>query len=458
MSAAPAGGRDTATHAREAANMASISRRQFLTTAAGAAAATALLPACSSSAKRTAPVAPRVPGLGDPAKAPFDTVVVLTMENRSFDHLLGWFPEPGSTQAGRTYVDAGGKRHSTWHVGPDWQAWRYADPQHDWQSVAKQWNGGACDGFLRTQPVGDLYPISYYTADDLPIMASLARSYTTFDRYFCSVLGATWPNRLYMHCAASDVDETALYPYMQHSAQLPPPGIERPSKLNLAIWDRLAAKGVSGGYYYSSEPMTGLFASRRYDAISHRYEQFNADAAAGRLPNVTFLDPEYGAIPELTGTSNDDHPHGSVKVGDAFIGEVYDTLRRSPQWDRMVFVLTFDEHGGFYDHVPPPAVRDDNINPNPGPHPDYKRLGFRVPCIVMGPFAPRRLEHAGPYEHCSILRMIEWRWNLEPMHARDRYAKNLADALDLSLRRAPAAIPKVATPATVARPADAGAP
>jgi phospholipase C len=430
-----------------------MTRRRFLSTAAGAATAAALLSACSSS-KRSAPAPQRLQGLGNPGQAPFDTVVVLTMENRSFDHLLGWLPGANGKQAGLTYIDLAGNPHPTWRIAPDWQGWRYADPKHDWESVARQWNRGASDGFLKTQPEGDVYPISYYTGEDLPVLATLARSYTTFDAYFCSLLGATWPNRFYMHCAATDVDQTGVYPYLQHATELPPRGVARPSKLELAIWDRLAAKGVSGGYYYSSEPMTGLFASRKYDAISHHYERFTTDAAAGRLPNVTFLDPEYGTIPELTGTSNDDHPHGSVKVGDAFIGEVYDTLRRSPQWERMVFVLTFDEHGGFYDHQPPPVVRDDNVNPGPGPHPDYKRLGFRVPCVAMGPFATARVEHAGPYEHCSILRMIEWRWGLEPMHARDRDAKNLADALDFTSRRAPVDIPSVAVPPTVPSPAN----
>ncbi len=82
-------------------------------------------------------------------------------------------------------------------------------------------------------------------------------------------------------------------------------------------------------------------------------------------------------------------------------------------------------------------MRDNNVNPNPGPHPDYKRLGFRVPAIAMGPFAPaKQIETAGPYEHASILRMIEWRWGLEPMSDRDRYAKNLAEVLDFSKRRA----------------------
>ena len=435
-----------------------MTRRRFIYTAAGAAAA-GVLAACSGSSKKSTPTPTTKPkaGLGNPADAPFDTVVVLMLENRSFDHLLGWLPGARGKQAGLSYVDSAGKSHPTWPAAPDWQGWKYDDPMHDWQSVERQLNGGKSDGFLATQKLGDTYPISYYTEADLPVLAKLARSYTTLDQYFCSIAGATWPNRFYMHCGATDVDETDIWPDLAHPNQVLAPNFVRPSKLKLAIWDRLAAKGVSGGYYYNSEPMTGLFASRKYDKISYRYDKFKADAAAGTLPNVTFLDPEYGAIAEFTGTSNDFHPHGSVKVGDAYIGEVYDILRKSPQWDRTVFVLTFDEHGGFYDHVTPPLVRDDNVNPNPGKHPNYKQLGFRVPCIVMGPYAPAKIVSAGPYEHCSILRMIEWRWGLEPMHARDRYAKNLAEVLDFSAARPPVEVPKVVVPATLPRPANAGA-
>jgi hypothetical protein len=101
----------------------------------------------------------------------------------------------------------------------------------------------------------------------------------------------------------------------------------------------------------------------------------------------------------------------------------------------MVFVLNFDEHGGFYDHVPPPECQDDTKLAGAGPFPNLKRLGFRVPAIAMGPFASRKIETAGPYEHCSILKMIEWRWGLEPMTMRDRYAKNFAEALDFTQRR-----------------------
>ena len=192
--------------------------------------------------------------------------------------------------------------------------------------------------------------------------------------------------------------------------------------------------------------MTGLFKSKRYDGITYPIERFYTDEAAGRLPNVTFVEPDYTTVSEFLGTSNDYHPHGDIEVGEAYVARVYNTLRTSPQWHRMVMVINFDENGGFYDHVVPPTVMDNNVNPNPGPHPDYSRLGFRVPCIAVGPFAPRKIESAGPYEHCSVLRMIEWRWGLPPMSARDANAKNLADALDFSNRRAAVQLPTLNVP------------
>ena len=111
---------------------------------------------------------------------------------------------------------------------------------------------------------------------------------------------------------------------------------------------------------------------------------------------MTFIEPDYGTIAEFTGTSNDYHPHGNILVGEGYVAEVYEAVKASPQWDRTVFVVNFDENGGFYDHVAPPTVEDDNVNPNPGPHPDYTRLGFRVPAIAIGPFAPKKIEIGGP--------------------------------------------------------------
>jgi phospholipase C len=256
-------------------------------------------------------------------------------------------------------------------------------------------------------------------------------------------MAATWPNRFYMLCAATDVDETAFFPTA---------GQPRPSNLQLAIFDRVRDAGLTAGYYNWGEPMTGLFASKKYDDITYPIDKFYANAKAGTLPNVTIVEPDYTTMAEFLGTSNDYHPHGNIQVGEGYVAQIYDALRTSPQWDRMVGVINFDENGAFYDHVVPPACIDDNVNPNPGPHPNYAQLGFRVPCIAVGPFAPQRIVSDGPYEHCSILRMIEWRWGLEPMTARDKNAKNLAEALDFSTTRPALQLPAFTPPPNVQCP------
>ena len=153
-----------------------------------------------------------VGGISDPEKAPFDTVVVLMMENRSFDHLLGWMPGVDGKQAGLSFPAPRAAMVPTAALGNDTQACALKDPAHGWESMATHYNGGKCDGWLQTQTTGDHFPIGYYEAAQVPILAALAQKYTLFDQYHCSVLGATWPNRFYQLCAATDVDETDLFP------------------------------------------------------------------------------------------------------------------------------------------------------------------------------------------------------------------------------------------------------
>jgi phospholipase C len=399
-----------------------LTRRDFLTLATGAA---ILESACGSVAAAT------------PNDAPFDTVVVLMMENRSFDHVLGWLPGANGKQEGLRYTDTKGIEHQTWPLAPEWQGCRFNDPDHTWQGTATQYADGRCDGFLQTAPVGDRFPIGYYGQKDLPILSALATGYTTFDNYFCSMQGPTWENRLYQLSATTQVDMPDGFPKTD---------ADRPCLISTTIFDRVAAAGLRAAYYFHGEPMTGLFKSKRYDRLSHSIGQFWTDARRGSLANVVFVDPNYTDAAEDDGTSNDYHPKGSVLVAEQFVARVHNALRDGPQWNRMVFVLNFDEHGGFFDHVPPPACLDDTVLAGSGPFPNLKRLGFRVPAIAMGPFAPRKIESAGPYEHCSILKMIEWRWGIEPMTLRDRHAKNLADALDFTTRRAPVDLPAFSAP------------
>ncbi len=416
--------------------MTPLTRRGLIAGAAGTAALVALEGCGSSSTGPKSSPSPKssaskstaksVGGVTEPSKAPFDTVVVLMMENRSFDHLLGWMPGVNGKQAGLTFPGFKGGTAATHALGSNTQACGDKDPAHTWQSMVTQYNGGKLDGWLKTQFTGDTFPIGYYEQAQVPILGALAKNYTLFDSYHCSLMDATWPNRFYQLCAATDVDATGLFPGA---------GSPRPSNLELAIFDRLKEANLTSGYYTWGEPMTELFASKKYDSITYPKDKFFAEAAAGTLPNVTFIDPDYTTRSEFLGTSNDYHPHGDIEAGESYVAQVYDALRKSPQWERMVFIINFDENGGFYDHVVPPTCIDNNVNPNPGPHPNYKQLGFRVPAIALGPYAPQKIETAGPYEHCSILRMIEWRWGLKPMTARDANAKNFAEALDFTKKR-----------------------
>jgi phospholipase C len=350
-----------------------------------------------------------------PVAAPFDHVVVLMMENRSWDHFLGWLPGGNGIQAGLTFKDTAGTTYPTYPLAPDFQGCGYADPDHSWEGGVKQLNGGRMDGFLKTAAPGDTFPIGFYNEADVPVLGALARNYTVSDNYFCSILAETYPNRFYQHCAQTPQDHNT-----NTLVTIP------------TIWDNLATAGLTSRYYHSDVPFLALWGPK-YAAIMRDHLTFFADCTAGNLPNVSFVDPSF--LGESQGASSDSHPHGDIRTGEAFISQIYHAVRSSPNWSKTVMILNFDEWGGFYDHVVPPRVIDNHVNPAPGPHPDYRQLGFRVPNVVISPYAhPGRIVSSGaPFDHTSVLRMIEWRWGLPALTARDANARNLAEMLDFSL-------------------------
>jgi phospholipase C len=183
-----------------------ITRRGVLALAGGAAVMGVAAPVKSATAPENADLETSS-NLPDPANAPFDTVVVLMMENRSFDHVLGWLPGANGRQQALSYVDKDGTAHETWPLEPDFQGCAYDDPDHTWPGIAVQYAEGRCDGFLQTAKVGDKFPIGYYREDELPILSALAKGYTTFDNYFCSMMGPTWENRLFQLTGTTQLDE-----------------------------------------------------------------------------------------------------------------------------------------------------------------------------------------------------------------------------------------------------------
>jgi phospholipase C len=346
-------------------------------------------------------------------------VIVLMVENRSFDHFLGWLPGADGMQEGLLYPNREGVLVPTYHLPPDWQGCSHPDPDHSYEGGRVELNGGACDGWLLAGS-NDEFSIGYYQRPDLPFLGEAAVNWTVFDRWFASIMASTFPNRLYMHSAVTDrLDNSRTL------TTLP------------TIWDRLAEKGLVGRYYFSDLPQLALW-GERYASISRPYFDFLNDCASGELPHVSYVDPRFAG--QELGISGDYHPFGDIRAGEWFLAQTYRAIINSPAWRHTVMFVTFDEWGGFFDHVPPPLM--------PDVAPELEQAGFRVPCIMISPFAPRGHVSHRTYDNTSILKLIEWRWNLRPLSVRDANANNPAEELDFAngLLSAPDfAVPTVVT-------------
>jgi phospholipase C len=401
-----------------------VTRRTLLKAgvATAAVATAAGLPGAAGAA--TAPA--RASGLpADPADSGIDHIVVAMMENRSFDHFLGWLRGADGRQAGLSYLDGDGVAHPTHHL-TDFQGLAFNDPDHSYDGGRVEFDGGACDGWLRAGD-NDVYSIGYYQAADLAFYRHAAPYWTVCDRYFSSIMGPTFPNRFYIHSAQTDrISNTQVL------ATMP------------TIWDSLAAAGVSHRYYFSDIPFTALWGAALL-GITAPIAEFYASAALGTLPAVSYIDPRF--LGEDEGLSGDDHPHADIRVGQSFLNDVYTAVTSGPAWRRTALLITYDEWGGFFDHVPPGSAAD--------PVPEHALRGFRVPTFVISPRARRNFVAHNTYDHSSIVKMIEWRFGLAPLTARDADARNIAEVLDFSIPPNPAAprwnvpAPSSLTPAPV---------
>jgi phospholipase C len=397
-----------------------ITRRHFLRGSAAAAAGLTLggLP--------SALAAPRNRNLPKPNKSGIEHIVVVMMENRSFDHFLGWLPGADGRQAGLSYTDAAGMAHPTYSLTslspPDYQGCGHPDPDHSYDGARLEYDGGACDGWLRAG-MNDVYAIGYHTQSDLAFLGSAAPAWTTCDRYFSAIMAPTFPNRIYQHAAQTDRLDDSLLPL----STLP------------TIWDRLADHSLDAKYYFSDFPFLALWGAR-YVSIAHPIADFFADCAAGTLPQVSFVDPRL--LLEEEGLSGDDHPHADIRNGEFFLNSIYEAVTSSSDWPNTVLVMNYDEWGGFFEHVPPAIAP---IPPGDAALGSDGRRGFRVPALVISPWSPRGTVAHGLYDHTSILKMIEWRWSLRPLTVRDSQANNLAEVLDFSRKNLSA--PLLAVPA-----------
>ncbi len=369
-----------------------VTRREVLA-GAGALAGAASTQACKTDDADSA---------GDLGPAAIDTIIVVMMENRSFDHMLGGL----TLFEGRTDVDGATAEMSNpdadgnpVYVYPN-DVGCLDDPPHSWDSGHAQFNSGANDGFVTRYGGPGVMQVQART--DLPISWALADEYAVLDQYFCSVMSSTWPNRFYGHCGTS---------LGMTGNDWPPDGsYDIPN-----VWAKLNEAGVENQYYYSDLPFLMLIREGLNVTRLRYIEDFVREAEAGTLPPVVWVEPGFAF--------NDDHPPHHVGLGQEFLAVVYKALSRSPQWNNCLLLITYDEHGGFFDHVPPPKTDDDYVTEG------FDQLGFRIPGLAIGPYVKQGAVST-QFDHTSWLKFVCERHGIEPWTKRIAAANSLAAVLD----------------------------
>jgi phospholipase C len=390
-------------------------------------------------------------------------IVVLMLENRSFDHMLGYlYSGAGNVSpSGQRFdgltgsescPDASGNPVAVYQITPATPSAYFmpgADPGEGFAATNNQFYGskagpassgqaGTCQGFVKdfaativweTNDKWTIVPgttasdiMGCFTPEALPVLSALAAGYAVCDAWFCSAPTETLPNRAFA-CAGTSQgimdDKTKTYTC--------------PS-----IFGLLSQNNVSWAIYgYDASPLTKEdFPDTKSADASHfgLFKDFQAAAAAGTLPAYTFLEPSWGS------TGNSQHPNYDVALGEQLIHDAYEALRSGPGWNQTLFILTYDEHGGCYDHVSPPwgATPPDNSAGEYGF--TFDRFGARVPTVLISPLiAPGTVYRvpAGsvPLDHTSILKTVEQRWSLPSLTARDAAAPGFGDVLTLAAPR-----------------------
>ncbi|KAG6403585.1 hypothetical protein SASPL_135811 [Salvia splendens] len=362
---------------------------------------------------------------------PIKTFVVIVMENRSFDHMLGWLRKTrpdidGLTGSESNRVNASDPTSPSLSV-TDSAVFVESDPGHSIQAIREQIFGrndtsaspAPMDGFVQQAEAMGVAGMaatvmSGFKPELVPVYTELANQFAVMDRWFASVPASTQPNRLYVHSAtshgaSSNVRKDLIRGFPQKT-----------------IFDSFDENDLDFGIYYQNIPATLFFKSlRKLKNIVkfHSYAlKFKLDAMLGRLPNYVVIEQRYFDVSLFP--ANDDHPSHDVAEGQRFVKEVYETLRKSPQWEEMAILITYDEHGGFYDHVPTPVEGVPNPDGIIGPDPyyfEFNRLGVRVPTLLISPWIEKGSvihEPSGPtltsqYEHSSIAATVKRLFNLK---------------------------------------------
>ena len=393
--------------------------------------------------------------------------VVLMFENRSFDHLLGYAALDNPQIDGLATARSNRQDPSNPNT-PEVATTRAAayampyDPNHEFADVAKQLYapGTAADPITMGGFVVSAMEIAAsfadgarvmegFQADQIPVLTAFARSFAVCNAWHSSLPGPTWPNRFFVHAATSGgLSGSPGTAEILRGFAFP----------NGTIYERLQSAGLDWRIYHDGLPQSvGLdwlrphylnpFGSRFCDM-----GDFAADVADGDLPAYTFIEPCYDTGSNYR-NGNSMHPMNDIRQGEALLKAVYETLRNSALWPATMLIVTFDEHGGFFDHVPPPAAAatgDDSRYAGAGQPFVFDRLGVRVPGLVASAYtapgtviSPLGAAHPVVFDHTSILRTVEQRFGLAPLTGRDAAANSLEAALNLDVPRtdAPARLP-----------------
>ncbi len=314
---------------------------------------------------------------------PIHHILIACQENHSFDNDFGYYPRAGVYGVPSNYSQPDGNggtvtpHHNLFPIG--------LDPSHTWQSIHSEWDKGAMDGFYTTDGSDAL---GYYDGSDLTYYYALADAFTLCGNYFCSVAGPTVPNRLVLVSGTAGGNTTDT---------LAAGSVDWPTIVDLLDAHRVSWKcynlGLGLGSSGSLENFNGLafFKHWQHDPrLQFREEDYNADLKKGTLPQVSFL---------ITEALISEHPPADIQMGQRKMADVINALIASSLWQSSALILTYDEGGGFFDHVPPPQV-------------DAYGMGFRVPTLVVSPYARRGYLSGQLYEHSSILKFIERRFGL----------------------------------------------
>jgi phospholipase C len=410
---------------------------------------------------------PRVPAGTVDEALPFDHMVVVMMENHSFDNLLGAIAHSGQPKAHGLRFKHGVAQNS--NPGPEGPVSSFVIPTtaqspvvtQTWNATHEQIDDGQMDGFVRS--VDSHQPMGYWTDEALPFAYSFATNFTLANKWFCSAPCQTYPNRRFLMAGTAYGDIATNF----ESLKDPPPP-------NGTIFDRMHAYGVSWRNYFTDLPQTAIIPSviEKYPSNLASMASFYADCAAGTLPSVSFVDPEFGVLSDigepisklpgleelgakLETIGGDEEDPQDMDYGEYWAYKVVSAVLSSPAWPRTLLIYTYDEHGGYYDHVPPPAaIPPDEIAPElePGDAPGgYDTYGPRVPAIVASPYSKPNAVTNVVHDHTSVLATIEAKWNLPALTYRDANAKTVEDFLDLS-QAAMLEPPALAEPPVPAKP------